>query len=228
MSVKKGTRMKERNLIGLRSGRLEVIAYDEWKHNRPYLVCKCDCGNVVSVRDDGIVSGRTKSCGCLQKEAVGAYAREHHTSTQNNESRERLHNIWYLMKYRCENPDCDAYHNYGGRGIRVCEEWNNDQIGYFAFKKWALENGYAPNLQIDRINNNGDYTPENCRWTDAVEQANNKRVNVMFTYHGETKTAAQWAKEIGMSYKVFMRRVYLGWDIERIIEQPIRKASKDS
>lgn len=228
MSVEKGVRMKKRDLIGLRSGRLEVVAYDEWKHGRPYLLCRCDCGNMISVRDDAIISGRTKSCGCYQRERASECAKEymrlHPRATQNNESRDRLHNIWYLMKYRCENPKSPAYDNYMGRGIKVCSEWDDDDVGYFAFKEWALSHGYADDLMIDRIDNDGDYEPENCRWTDAVVQANNKRDNILLTYDGVTMTAAQWAREIGMPYKSFMNRIYLGWDVNKIIEQPMRKS----
>lgn len=215
--------MKDRNLIGFRSGRLVVVDYDEWKHGRPYLVCKCDCGNIISVRDDAIIGQTTKSCGCLQKEKASEYAKAHIRCSQNNESRERLHNIWYLMKHRCEYEKSKAYANYGGRGISVCKEWDDDSTGYFAFKEWAVNNGYRDDLTIDRIDTNGDYSPENCRWADVFIQANNKRSNVLLTYNGETRTAAQWADKLGVNYDAFINRVYLGWDTERIFEQPYRK-----
>ena len=223
MSVEKGKRMKHRDLIGFRSGRLTVVGYDEWKHGRPYLVCKCDCGKTLSVRDDAIIGQTTRSCGCLQREAPGKYYAGHQkVGTQNNESRDRLHNIWYLMRHRCNDPKSKAYNRYGGRGIKVCDAWDDCQNGYFAFREWALSNGYADGLSIDRINNDEDYTPENCRWSTTTEQANNKRCNVTLTYNGTTKTAAQWAKELGVNYHAFINRVYLGWDTDRIFEQPYR------
>lgn len=227
MGAEKGKRMKKRDMIGFRSGRLTVVGYDEWKHGRPYLICECDCGNVLSVRDDAIVGRRTKSCGCLQREAPAKYYASHKKiGSQNNESRDRLHNIWYLMKYRCENEKCEAYNNYGGRGITVCGEWSDDDFGYYAFKEWALSHGYSDGLTIDRVDNNGNYSPDNCKWSTDCEQANNKRDNVFLTYNGETKTAAQWARELNVNYSAFINRVYLGWDTNRIFEQPYRKSRR--
>lgn len=220
------------DLIGLRSGRLTVIDYDgvkySGKRNRIYLKCSCECGNIVSVRIDGITSGRTKSCGCLQREKTSKRMKnlwkQNPIGSQNNESRERLHNIWYLMKHRCENKNSVARKNYMDRGIKVCDEWSDSKTGYFAFKEWAYANGYSENLTIDRIDNNGNYEPSNCRWANAFEQANNKRDNVVLTYNGETKTAAQWARDAGASYKAFINRIEHGWDIERAIKQPYRKS----
>ena len=138
------------------------------------------------------------------------------------DSRERIHNIWYLMKYRCENPSSPAYKNYGGRGIKVCEEWAEEYDGYFRFKQWSLEHGYTEELTIDRIDNDGDYSPDNCRWVGVAEQANNKRTNIMIEYDGKIQTLSQWSRKLGISMKNLHNRIYrLGWSVERAFTTPI-------
>jgi hypothetical protein len=117
------------------------------------------------------------------------------------------------MIQRCENENNHEANLYGSRGIKVCEEWHD----FSKFKDWAFENGYSEKLTIDRINNNKGYYPENCRWTDLITQANNKRTNVRIEYDGETKTIAQWAREFHIDYRIFWQRLKRGWDIERAL-----------
>lgn len=213
--------------IGDRNYRLTVIeeapAYVDSKGRRRMWKCRCDCGNLITVREDSLGS-HTKSCGCLQKERAAQSAREHHT-VKHGDSRERIHNIWYLMKYRCTNPKSPAYAKYGGKGIRLCDEWADDINGYFAFKNWAIRNGYSEELTIDRIDNDGNYCPENCRWVNAAVQNNNKRANRKLTYNGETHNVAQWSEILGVDRRLLYNRVYLGWDVDRIFTQPYRKSS---
>lgn len=144
--------------------------------------------------------------------------------TIHNNSRERLHNIWYLMHYRCNNHKFHEYHNYGGRGIHVCEEWTGVD-GYFRFKEWALKNGYDKHLTIDRINVDGNYEPQNCRWITKAKQNTNKRTNVLVEFNGEVKSLAEWSEVYNIPYKTLHRRLKLGWSIENAITRPIRVAN---
>lgn len=120
------------------------------------------------------------------------------------------------MKRRCDNKNVKAYADYGGRGIRVCDDWSNS---YVAFMEWALSNGYKETLSIDRIDNNGNYEPSNCRWVDMTTQANNRRSNVIYTYNGETHNIAEWADITGITYKTLHYRLSHGWDIGRALTQ---------
>ena len=123
----------------------------------------------------------------------------------------RLNNIYRGMKTRCYNPNHRDYDRYGGRGITVCDEWlysdHKTHEGWLAFRDWALSNGYSDELTLDRIDNNKGYSPDNCRWINIIEQANNKRNNVLVTYNGETKTVSEWAKDKGVNYKVLLSRI---------------------
>lgn len=143
----------------------------------------------------------------------------HGEANNKNGTRSRLYVIWCHMVERCENTHSGRYADYGGRGIRVCDEWKD----FVVFRDWALKNGYSIELSIDRLDNNGDYEPSNCKWSTRKEQGNNKRNNRLLTYKGRTQTMTQWADEIGMNPGTFKYRIYLGWSVERAIEEPIRK-----
>ena len=137
-------------------------------------------------------------------------------------NKERLYRIWKHMRNRCNNKNNEAYHNYGGRGIKVCGEWND----YLVFKKWAIANGYNDSLTIDRIDVNGDYEPLNCRWVTRKQQNHNQRKNIILTYRGVSKTASQWADDLGMTRSCIYHRIERGWDVKKIIETPQRKMRK--
>lgn len=133
----------------------------------------------------------------------------------------RLYRIWDAMKTRCTNPNSRNYANYGARGISICPEWMKD---FKAFYDWAIENGYADDLSIDRIDNNGNYEPSNCRWASKKEQSNNSRRNVFLTYKGKTQTLAQWCDELGFdNHWTICKRIKSGWSIEKALSTPIRK-----
>lgn len=222
-------REKEKNLIGKKFGYLTVVEEAQRvryaKGYRYYWKCQCECGNFTVVREDSLLDKRRnhQSCGCHQYDIMREKMRKLGSQAKHGHSRESLFNIWYLIKYRCENAKCDRYEDYGGRGIKMCGEWRDEQTGYTCFKEWSLANGYMPGLSIDRIDNNGDYCPENCRWTDCVTQNRNTRKNVWIEYNGVTKLAVEWAEELRIPYKSFMQRIYRGWDIEKVITQPVRK-----
>lgn len=140
-------------------------------------------------------------------------------------SHHRLYHIWFDMKRRCYQKQNKRWEKYGGRGIKVCPEWLNN---FQAFFDWSMANGYAADLTIDRINMDGDYSPNNCRWADKFQQANNRSNNHYITYHGETKTMMEWSKVIGMSYTTLRRRINSGWDVKDAFERPIGGGSNDN
>ena len=152
------------DLTGNRYGKLVVIALHS-KGSRttghPQYLCRCDCGNTRIVRANNLQSGNTMSCGCLKKGNVGAY----------RPNVRRMYNSWRGMKARCNNPNNNRYHLYGGRGISICDEWQS----FANFERWSLANGYADSLTIDRIDPDGNYCPDNCRWIPPNEQSSNRR-----------------------------------------------------
>lgn len=135
----------------------------------------------------------------------------------------RLYSVWHNMKSRCYNPKASHYAQYGGRGITVCPEWRDS---FEAFRDWALANGYRDDLTIDRKDNDGPYSPENCRWADMYCQNNNTRKNNYITYKGETKTASEWAREYGLHRCVLNNRIRRGWDIEEALTKPPDKSQR--
>lgn len=148
------------DLVDKRYGNLRVIseAYSDGKHL--FWNCICDCGKQVVICGDSLKRGLTKSCGCLNSKAVTERSSKH------GESRTRLYHIWQGMIYRCENPNATGFEHWGGKGVSVCAEWRNN---YENFRDWAMANGYLDDLEIDRINPNGNYEPRNCQWITKSE-----------------------------------------------------------
>ena len=193
--------MKGINLVGKRFGKLtvlETLTEKENKTNRCYCICKCDCGKITKTRREQVLSGHTKSCGCLQKEI----ARK--SLTTHKLSRTRIYRIWWNIKRRCEANNQYTYKYYGGRGIKVCEEWLADFMNFY---KWAMANGYREELTIDRIDVNGNYEPKNCRWEDMKVQSNNTRKNHFVEYKNEKHTIAEWSRILGLTYDAFRYRI---------------------
>lgn len=196
---------KVKDLTGQKFGRLTVIGIDDRNTRKTYWNCLCECGNIKSVRSDSLQSGRVRSCGCMKRE-------QDKINLINEEMKKaekfgcpfghlRIHETWSGMKARCNDPNNTRYSDYGARGIRVCDEWEND---FFAFYSWAMENGYSDDLTIDRIDNNKGYSPENCRWVDNKTQARNRRTNINITIGNTTKTLTEWCEVFDLPYK----RVY--------------------
>lgn len=200
-----------RDLTGQRFGRLTVLELTQKKSGRRELrwLCRCDCGNQRDFAGWRLSGGYVLSCGCLQIEQaiVG--------STTHGYSDTRTYKIWGAMRQRCTNPHDSGYHNYGARGISVCKRWQD-------FENFLLDMGEAPaGMSIDRIDNNGDYTPENCRWATRTEQGNNKRNNVRLEWQGRTQTVPQWARELGMKPTNIRQRLRDGWTVDRALSTPL-------
>lgn len=200
---------KHENLSGQRFGRL--VALEELGRKSPgiYLYkCRCDCGNEVILPSTRLKNGGVKSCGCLHKEQL--IERNKNNRIYNTEY-PRLLQIWRAMKHRCENNRDTAYKYYGGKGIKVCKDWNR----FDAFQSWSLENGYSDNLTIDRKNSEEDYSPDNCQWVDMVSQNNNKCNNKYLEYKGRTQTLAEWCRELDLVYSRVKARINVcGWSVE--------------
>ena len=206
-------------LTGQRFGRLLVVSRSEDKIfengvHRSRWNCLCDCGNTAIVIGANLTNGHTQSCGCLHRETTSKTHKKHGLK------RTRLYGIWSNMKDRCYRQTNQFYADYGGRGITVCEEWLDN---FLAFREWALANGYQDNLTLDRIDNNGPYSPDNCRWANKTQQANNKRSNRLLTYKGKTQTLAQWAKEYGITQSCLGLRINrYKWPIEKALTEPLK------
>lgn len=203
-------------MIGQKYGRLTVenIIYQKGQHT--YVDCLCECGNRKRIVISDVRSGHTRSCGCLQKEKISMVGYKHGLSTKDY----RLYSIWHKMVRRCNNPKDAGYKDYGGRGIKVCEEWLGEK-GSLNFFKWAYSHEYANPLSLERIDVNGNYCPENCKWIPKSEQPNNTRRTNHYTYKGETLTLNEFAKKYNVNVVMLRSRVYkLKWDIARAIEEP--------
>ena len=215
------------DLTGQKFGRLTVLAKEGVANSGHALwLCKCDCGSTKVVSSNQLRSG-TQSCGCLQRENAAKAARKNaHNGyrKKNNIGKEyhRLHQSYKDMLNRCHSTKNRSYNQYGKRGITVCNEWKNS---FDSFKKWSLDNGYDKKLTLDRINVNGNYEPNNCRWISVKEQNNNRRNNVVVTYNGETMTLHELSERYtDISYKTLWARLNKGWDLSSAIETPVRRS----
>ncbi|MBQ7705878.1 MAG: hypothetical protein IJT73_10740, partial [Selenomonadaceae bacterium] len=189
-----------KDLTGQTFGRLTVIAYAYTKSRAAYWMCSCICGNECVVRGSSLINGDTQSCGCLQKENVSQIKFIHGMSNT------RIHRIWSNMIDRCENPVNIGYYKYGGRGIKVCTQWH-EFINFYNYVSKLPKFGDI-NCSLDRINNNGNYEPDNVRWADAKTQGRNRRNNIVVEYQGVKMTLAEAAEKSGISYDVLKKRHY--------------------
>lgn len=207
-------RVAFKDLTGQQFHHLTVLEFAERKNNRTMWKCLCECGNITFVDSNSLKSGNTKSCGCHRSDGWG-------NSKTHGMSRTRLYRTWMGMKSRCYREKNKYYKNYGGRGIRVCDKWISS---FESFRDWALQNGYLDSLTLDRIDNDGNYCPENCRWVDRFEQMNNTRANHRITLNGITMTIAEWSRKIGIPTYILNNRINnYGWSEEEALTIPILK-----
>ena len=221
-------KLNTNDIIGQKFNKLTVLKYLYNKRTpHPcgkfdichYYLCKCECGRIKQIERQALIKNRTKSCGCIINETR---FKTHHYS------RTRLYRIYCMMKDRCYNPNIDNYKWYGAKGIKICDEWKTDPA---VFIQWALANGYNDNLTIDRIDSNGDYCPENCRWTTQKQQSRNKCNNNKY----KNICLVDWAKIFNISNQALSRYVKLyDWNNavthyqQRRIAKRISNERKDS
>lgn len=184
------------------------------KYSKQIWLFECICGNTYEGQLTLVKSGRVKSCGCFRSETTRKIGQERKTHKLTHH---RLYNIWCGIKKRCYNKKHIAYSNYGGRGITLCDIWKFD---FQEFYDWAIENGYQDDLSIDRIDNDGNYEPSNCRWATDLEQSQHKRTNKLITYNNKTQTYSQWDRELGFPRGKLRKRLTSGWTIEKAIRTP--------
>lgn len=189
------------DLTGRKFGKLTVLRQDGYKEvgkrniRKPYWLCQCECGNVKRICGDNLRSGVSNSCGCEVRRATIERSTKHGFAKRGHE-RSRIYTIWANMIKRCENQSNDDYKNYGGRGITVCDEWHD----FILFKEWAFKNGYADNLTIDRIDVNGNYEPDNCRWVCWDVQANNTRRTIKIKFGNVEYSLREWCEILNLNY----------------------------
>lgn len=205
------------DLSGQTFGRLHVLGVDDRESRHTYFLCQCDCGNIISTRSDALTSGATVSCGCKKREQDRVNLTAHHSHKM---SGSRIYGTWIGMKMRCYNKRDTKYYRYGGRGISVCDEWRNS---FKSFYEWSIENGYSEELTIDRINNDGNYEPSNCRWSTMSEQCNNRSSCVYLTIGNSTRTITEWCSifEVDPSV-VFARHKRIGFYSVESLFRPTR------
>lgn len=205
------------NYAGMVFGRLTAVGR-AYRHGRVWFwTFRCECGATKDIRLHTVTSGRVRSCGCLHRERARSglnqlrhgHARVGHVT--------RLHNLWRGMLKRVDATIGGGYEKYAARGIKVCPEWRR----FETFRDWAITNGYADTLSIDRINNNGDYEPSNCRWTTATEQCRNRRSSRSITAFGQSRTLAEWSEVSGIKAATISARISLLWSPEDAVTKAL-------
>lgn len=206
--------MRAHNFIdiqGKKFNRLFVVSLVKKENTKiSYWECLCDCGKSIIVQSCHIRGGHTKSCGCLQKETVSEINKSHGISDS------EIYSVWQNMKNRCNNENYHRFDRYGGRGIKVCKRWEE------SFLEFHTDMGERPEgFTIERMDNDGDYEPGNCKWADNKEQCRNRSSNRIITFNGKTMCVADWAEEKRMNLSTIHSRIRMGWSIERTLTEPV-------
>lgn len=196
------------DMLGLKFGRFTVISESE-RGNKGVIrwLCKCECGKEKVVVGYALRSGKSLSCGCYRDSI----------SYSHGMFKTKMYTKWALMKNRCTNKNYTSYHNYGGRGITVCDEWMKS---FHNFKNWSLKNGYSDDLQLDRRDNEKGYSPDNCRYVTVKQNGNNKRNTVLIEIDGITKPITEWAENSGVVRETIYGRLKRGITGKELITPP--------
>lgn len=201
------------DIIGLTFGRWTVLSRPKTRKYKWHVAynCQCQCGTRRLVSGSLLQRGETLSCGCLTRERSSQLKHKHGLS------RHRLVGSWRSMKQRCYNKKCFGYSQYGGRGIIVCKRWHK-------IENFVADNEEAalPGLTLDRIDNDGPYSPQNCRWVTPKQQTRNRRNNLLLTFNGRTLPCSEWAELLSLSEKVLRMRLHLNWPIKKALTHPVR------
>ena len=203
------------DIIGNRYNRWIVIAFSHTHNKASYWICRCDCGTIRTHQRSALVSMSTGSCGCLRGELLAG------RSTTHGMSHTTEYNSWRGLKQRCQNPNFSKFSIYGGRGITVCERWQR-------FENFFADMGYKPkpDYTIERIDNDGNYEPDNCCWIPPAEQAVNRRNNHLVSIDGRTLTLAEWRRHFGIKRSTFDHRLRRDWSIKDALTTPAKKYTK--
>lgn len=222
-------RINSLDYIGNTYGYLSVLKVEiSKKDNQSYAVCQCVCGNIKNVLPYQLRKGAVVSCGCYKKEICKNMTKP--TSQQNGNyidgrSKHPLYGTWFQMITRCENPNSKHYNRYGGRGIKVCDDWHD----FWKFVEWSNSVGGRPQgYTLDRIKNDGNYEPNNCRWANWRTQKTNTSTNVFLEYNGIRKTMIEWCEELNINYRTLNNRINRGWSVEKALSECISKNSHPS
>jgi hypothetical protein len=207
------------DLTGRCFGKLTVLSLCKLGDHGSTWNCICNCGNTLVVRGDSLKKGNTQSCGCYSRALMSA----RHTKHGLNLTSPQLLSIWRAMRIRCNNKKTKYYRYYGGKGIQICSEWENP----INFCEWAISHGYAEGLEIDRIDNNGSYCPENCRWVTRTQNACNKSSNKRILFQNKSLTYSEWEREFNLPPATITRRItQLHWNPIRALTTPIKSIKR--
>lgn len=199
-----------KNLTGKQFGRLSVLGRVPTSSGYSYYACVCECGSSTVARGANLSTGNTASCGCLRADSLSARSRSH------GMSKTTTYKSWCHMKERCLNEGNQDYKDYGGRGIKVCERWLN------SFECFLADMGEKPDgkYSIDRLKTDGDYCPENCRWSTNEQQARNRRNNHPVEFNGRTQLLVEWSQETGVRQETIRYRLKHGWSVAEALYTP--------
>lgn len=200
------TLVRQEKMDALRYGRLEIISKAASRNGQVYMLCRCDCGKEKEIALSSLKRGLTQSCGCYRRDKGPGNQSHKQTYT-------RTYKVWLSMRQRCLNPNNPAYKNYGGRGITIAPEWDSYQ------RFWEDMGDVPDGMSIERIDNDGNYEPGNCRWATRLEQGRNTRKCRAITFQGTTKTITEWAEQYGLQKSTLSQRIRNGWDMERALTQ---------
>lgn len=189
------------DMTGQQYGKWLVLNIGTKRHPTHWL-CRCECGTIRDIPRGNLIRGMTTNCGCEQRK------KNKDRMSTHGESKTKLYGVWLAMRRRCYLPTDKGFKNWGGRGIKVCEEWRND---YQSFNEWSLSNGYKEGLTIERIDNDKDYSPDNCKWATRLEQGGNTRRVLHIEIDGLTRTVKEWSEISGISGKLIRGRIKKGW-----------------